>query len=449
VLQKVSYGAEFKQGEVIVKYKSSILRMRSNMNQLYSDIGVNQVRHYSGFMKGFEHLVFKKDVDIQRIIDKLKENPMVEYAQPNYLLHILPVSAEGLMSSVIKPQLHANAPCLMPGLPFPPGCDENAQDSGSSSRPRLSDAPTDVNPPVADPDLDKAYGIGKVGATQAWSIHRGDKSFIVADIDTGIDYNHEDLAGNVWRGSGQQGQKDAVGYDFIHNDALAYDDNGHGTHTAGVIGAVGGNGVGISGVAQKISIMALKFLTADGSGTTADAIRAIDYAIQHGARVLNNSWGGRGDPDNLAIKDAVERARDKNVLFVAAAGNDGTDNDGSDPAYPASFDTDNIIAVTATDATDSIASFANYGKKTTHLAAPGVNIYSTVPNNGYRELSGTSMACPHVSGAAALLWSKHPSWNYKQVKAVLLKTVDPVSGLADKTITGGRLNVAKAISYQE
>jgi subtilisin family serine protease len=241
-----------------------------------------------------------------------------------------------------------------------------------------------------------------------------------------------------------------TGFDFVHNDGLPFDDQEHGTHTAGTIGAVGGNGVGVSGVSQVVSLMALKFISRDGSGTTADAIRAIDYAIAHGAKVLSNSWGGQGDPDNKALYEAIDRARVKGVLFVAAAGNSSADNDSPDSAsYPAAFDNDNLISVAATDREDSLAYFSNFGKKTTHLAAPGDKIYSTVPGDRYKAMSGTSMACPHVAGAAALVWSKHPDWDYKRVKKALLSTVDALPSLSDKVISGGRLNVLKALKYDD
>ena len=296
---------------------------------------------------------------------------------------------------------------------------------------------------MADPELTKAYGISKIGAADAWASHKGSKDFIIADIDTGIDYNHEDLSFNIWHNPNPT-QNDLVGFDFVHNDGLPFDDQGHGTHTAGTIGAVGGNGVGVSGVAQRVSIMSVKFLSAEGSGTVADAIKSIDYAVAHGAKVLSNSWGGKGDNGNDALKEAIERARAKDVLFVAAAGNDGTDND-KDPAYPAAFDNDNMVTVAATDKNDELAIFSNTGAKGVHLAAPGVDVYSLAPGNKYATHSGTSMACPHVAGAAALIWSKHPSWTYKQVKSALLSSVDKIASLEGKTVTGGRLNVFKAL----
>lgn len=439
-----AWAADYQPGEVIVKYKDGVFRTRSNMNTLYNNVGVVKIRR-AGLMKGFEQLSLNENKSVEEVVRELKQDPTVEYAQPNYILYALPIASNVNDSA---PRIINGVPCIFPGIPFPPGCEDTAEPP-ASSRPEVKPAPGEVNPPVADPDLSKAYGLEKVSAPAAWAIHRGDKGFIVADIDTGIDYNHEDLAGNIWRNPTPSDKADVVGFDFVHNDGLPFDDNGHGTHTAGTIGAVGGNGVAISGVSQRVSLMSLKFLSGQGSGTSADAIRAIDYAITHGAKVLSNSWGGKGDSDNKALSDAIDRAKDKDVLFIAAAGNDGTDNDGADPAYPASFPNDNLIAVAATDSSDKMAYFSNYGLKTTHVGAPGAAVYSTVPGNKYKALSGTSMACPHVAGAAALVWSFHPTWNYKQVKEQLMKTVDRLPALEGKTVTGGRINVAKALQATE
>lgn len=435
--------AEYKAGEIIVKYKSGIMRSRVGMNALYDSVGTKNVRHYSGSMTGFDHLILDSKADVKKVITQLQLNPYVEYAQPNYILHALPVFDE---ASQKVAKIGTFTPCIFPGVPFPPGCTDS---ENPTERPELKPAPADVSPAVADPSMNKLYGMKKIHADEAWQTSVGSKNFIVADIDTGIDYNHEDLAGNVWRNPNPSDKNDIVGYDFVHDDGLPFDDNGHGTHTAGTIGAVGGNGIGVSGVSQKVSVMAVKFLSGEGSGTSTDAIRAIDYAVEHGAKVLSNSWGGPGDEDNQALHDAVERARAKDVLFVAAAGNDSNDNDGESPAFPASFDSDNILSVVATDENDQLTDFSNFGKKTTDVAAPGNNIYSTVPGNKYRSLSGTSMACPHVAGAAALVWANHPTWNYQQVKAALMNTVDHLSSVADKTLTGGRINVAKALVSME
>lgn len=450
--------ADYIPGEVLVKYKTGALRTRAAMNQMYDSIGAQGVRRYRGTMAGFEHIYLGEKVKVEDAIAELRKDNAVEFVQPNYVLHAFHADAadasafEATDFSAQPPG--AGKPCWLPWLPYPEGCGQTPPPS--NGRPELNPAPSDVQPPMADPDLKELYGMQKIGAVEAWNSRQptikalGSKTIIVADIDTGIDYNHEDLAFNVWRNKKPGPKGDVVGYDFIHNDGLPFDDQGHGSHTSGTIGATGGNGKGVSGVSQRVSIMALKFLSSSGSGTTASAIRAIDYAIEHGAKVLSNSWGGRGEDGNKALYESIERAKAKGVLFVAAAGNDGADNDDKDKAsYPAAFDNDNLIAVAATDSNDAMASFSNYGAKSVHLGAPGVKIYSTIPGNKYRAASGTSMACPHVAGAAALLWSKHPTWTYKQIKTALLKSVDQVPSLAGKTITGGRLNVLKALRSKE
>ncbi len=437
----VANAAEYQPGEVIVKYKDQAVRTRAFMNQMYEATGVRQVKRFAGVMRGIERLVLADNVKVEDAIAELQKNDAVEYAQPNYILRAYPIF-EGSNEAGYHELAMAPVACVFPGIDYPPGCGAQL-----GPKPTLQPAPAEINPPVADPDLAQAYGVAKIGATTAWKTFRGSKNFVVAVIDTGADYNHKDLSFNMWRNPRPSDKQDIVGYDFVHNDGLPYDDNKHGTHTSGTIGAVGGNGVGVSGVNQRVSIMALKFLTGQGSGTTADAVRAIDYAIAHGARVLSNSWGGKADNDNKALGDAIERARAANVLFVAAAGNESGNNDiPSQANYPAAFTNDNIIAVAATDSNDSLANFSNFGAKTVHVGAPGVNVYSTIPGDKYAMLSGTSMACPHVAGAAALIWAKNPTWNYRQVKQALMATADVVPSLKGKTITGGRINVLKAMN---
>jgi len=461
--------AEFKDGEVIVKYRAGVVRPREAMNLLYDAAGVRAVRHFRGTMKGFEHVVLEDSVKVQDAIAEFEKNPMVEYAQPNYVIRISPADLQGEMKAppplggipcipgINIPGCDPNAkwPCLIPGIPFPPGCDDSGGGGGGggnpppNTRPDLQPAPPETVPPMDDPDNAKAYGLTKVGAVDSWPTHRGDKQMVVAVIDTGIDYNHEDLSFNVWRNPSPT-KNDIAGYDFIHDDGLPFDDQGHGTHCAGTIGAVGGNGKGISGVSQRVSIMGLKFLSAEGNGTTEGAIKAIDYAVEKGAKVLSNSWGGPRGAENKALYDSIERAKARGVLFIAAAGNDGKNNDNPNEAsYPAGFDNENLVSVAATDKDDRMAFFSNYGQKTVHVGAPGVNIYSLAPGNGYATMSGTSMACPHVAGAAALLWSKNPTWDYKQVKDALMNTVDQVQSLAGKTVTGGRINVFKALQVTQ
>ncbi|GAC1355637.1 MAG: hypothetical protein NVSMB42_14120 [Herpetosiphon sp.] len=287
-----------------------------------------------------------------------------------------------------------------------------------------------------------------IQATDAWAITTGNKSIVVGVVDTGIDYNHPDLAANVWSNPGGIGgcALGTHGYNAITRSCDPLDDNNHGTHVSGTIGAVGNNAIGVVGVNWNVSIMGLKFLDAAGSGNTADAITAIDFAVKAkiagvNVRALNNSWGG--GPFSQALLDEINIANANDILFVAAAGNSSTNNDIT-PHYPSNYNAPNIISVAATDQTDALAYFSSYGATTVHLGAPGVNILSTTPNNTYSIFNGTSMATPHVTGAAALILSQTPQTT-AQLKSTILSSVDPDPALAGLTITGGRLNVCRAL----
>jgi subtilisin family serine protease len=294
-----------------------------------------------------------------------------------------------------------------------------------------------------------------IRAASAWDISTGGE-VTVAVTDTGIDYRHPDLDANMWsnpaevaNGSDDDGNgfvDDVHGIDLAYGDSDPADDSGHGSHVAGIIGAEGNNAIGSVGVNWKVRLMALKFLDRRGDGNTADAAAAIDYAVDEGAKVINASWGGPAFSNTLYA--AVSRAADRGVLFVAAAGNEGADSDSS-PDYPAAFDLRNVISVAASDPDDRLLDFSNYGQHSVDLAAPGDEIYSTVParinSSGYATYSGTSMAAPYVSGAAALYWASSPASTSDQVRNSLLQSVDVLASLSGKTVTGGRLNVAKAL----
>ena len=436
------------EGEVIVKYKTNAVRTMAATAALYQRLSVVDVKRFSGRLKNFEHLLFNTEaLTVERAVAELNQNPNVEYAQPNYLIYALKHEKTKT----------AGTACISSLVPFPIGCEVKTT-ALPGERPAIP-PPAEDAAEQRDPDLAQAWGISKVGADRAWDTQRGSRNIIVAVIDTGIDYTHPDLAANIWRNPngmntnqtgvdamGEQISGDVVGWDFVHNDNLPFDDNMHGTHCAGVIGAVGENGIGISGINQRVSLLAAKFISAEGSGTTAAAIRAIDYAVSRGAKVLSNSWGGKSRGDNRALEESVRNTGTMGALFVAAAGNSSTDND-FDPTMPASLNFDNMINVAATDTRDQLASFSNRGIRTVHLGAPGVNIYSTVPG-GYNRLSGTSMACPHVAGAAALLWAQDPSADYREIKRRLLASGDSVPSLANTTSTGKRLNVLKALSQR-
>ena len=297
-----------------------------------------------------------------------------------------------------------------------------------------------------------------IDAPEAWQVTTGARRIIVAVIDTGIDTRHPDLSDNIWRNPGETGDgresngiddddngyiDDVQGWNFFADDNNVFDDNGHGTHVAGIIGARGNNGLGISGVAWETSLLPLKFLNRNGAGSASDAIAAILYAAANGARIINASWGGPSY--SQALSDAIEYARMHKVLVVTAAGNESRDNDRR-PTYPAGYDIDNVLSVASSDRNDELAEYSNFGTTTVDLAAPGSAILSTVPNNDYRLMSGTSMAAPHVSGVAALLATQFPSLHYRQTMIRLVGGAEPLQSLAQKTRSGGRLNAYGALS---
>jgi len=228
------------------------------------------------------------------------------------------------------------------------------------------------------------------------------------------------------------------------------DDNGHGTHCAGIIGAEGNNNFGIAGINWNVQIMPLKFLGAGGSGTTKDAIEAINYVIDRkqkgvNVRIISASWGST--QRSKALSDAIKRAGDEGILFVAAAGNNGDDSD-KRPHFPAGYDLPNMVSVAALDRNDRLASFSNYGAKSVHVAAPGKEILSTWLNGEFYVASGTSMATPEVSGVAALILATDPNMSVKELRTRLFNSVDKLDSLKGKVSTGGRINAAKAVGAQ-
>lgn len=302
-----------------------------------------------------------------------------------------------------------------------------------------------------------------IRATQAWDIGTGSRNVVVGVIDTGIDYNHPDLAANMWVNPGEDGTDtlgrnkrtngvdddgngfvdDWRGWDFVNNDNDPMDDQEHGTHCAGTIGGVGNNGQGVAGVCWQVSLVGLKFLDGSGRGWTSDAIESVLYAANMPFTLTSNSWGGGEFSQEL--KDAIDLAGSRGQLFVAAAGNSSTDNDES-PIYPSNYACDNIIAVAATDPNDEMAPFSCYGATTVDLGAPGINVYSCQPGGLYQQLSGTSMAAPHVAGACALLKSVNPSLTGTLIKQAIMANADPIPALAGRCVTGARLNLFAAVT---
>jgi YD repeat-containing protein len=290
---------------------------------------------------------------------------------------------------------------------------------------------------------------------------RIDAADILAPMIMDVHGNDTGLGGwanGLAKDSDVQHRSDLVGWNFIAKSRTPFDDNGHGTHVAGILGARGNNGIGVAGVSWDVQIMPLKVLDAQGRGDIGTIIQGLGFAVAHGATISNNSYGGRVDLNNpnqvflnQAFRDALENARTMGHVFVASAGNDALNNDVPNLAsFPAAFrrDVDNVVAVAATDQNDQLAKFSNFGAATVDLAAPGVNILSTLPNNTYGLKSGTSMATPFVTGVLALVRDLHPDWNYRQIIDQVLRTADPLAALKGKTVTGGRLDVNAAVHFQ-
>lgn len=326
-------------GEIIVKFRE--LTDTVKISALHKASGAIRLREIRNI--GVHQLKVPAHMSVEQLISQYRADPDVEYAEPNYIIKKAALPDD-------------------PNFSFIWGLNNTGQTGG-----------------IIDADID---------AVEAWDVTKGSRNIIIAVIDSGIAYNHPDLSGNIWINTAEQSGKsgidddgngyadDIYGWDFIDNDGYPLDLNSHGTHVAGIIGACGNNGIGITGIMWAVKIMPLRFLGVSGTGDTLNAADAIVYAADHGARIINASWAGYKYSN--ALYDAIDYVRKKGVLFVAAAGNEENNND-IEPAYPGSYNLPNIISVAATDDSDNLASFSNYGAKSVDLGAPGVSIYSTIP----------------------------------------------------------------------
>lgn len=418
------------EGQVIVKTKASIMKSTSNFAQRY---GAQVLEKFD-----FGHDVFKsmggellqiklpEGMTTAQAMAAMQQDPSVEYVVPNtvYTLDDPETPAEpanGNSASKAEGKVPNDLKSELWGL------NNDGQKNGT-----------------VDCDID---------APEAWQKTIGvNNGPIIAVIDTGVDYNHPDLVNNIWTNPGEiagdgidndgNGVIDDVhGYNAFADSGDPMDKHSHGTHCAGTIAAEGNNNQGVVGVNWKATVMPVKIFGDDGRTNAAAILRGINYAAKNGARITSNSWGGGAA--NQAIQDAF---RNTSPLHIMAAGNSGANND-LDPHYPSSYDLNNNIAVAATDRNDKLAYFSCYGKNSVDIAAPGVEIYSTVPGGGYGFKSGTSMATPHVSGAAGLLLAQDPTMSNDEIKTRLLQGADKVAGLEDKVATGARLNINNALEY--
>ncbi|AUN98965.1 subtilase [Bacteriovorax stolpii] len=416
-------------GEIVVKFKAGKSKNFLSAKTL-SSLGIQGQRDIKLSYDTLSVLKVSADKSMESVIATLKNNPNVEFAEPNFIYSVNPIKEENVVSKKLLKSPFTDFTAATPDDPSF-GKLWGLRNTGS-------------NEPNGSAGVEGA----DVNALKAWDITKGSRAVRIAVIDTGVDYTHPDLKANMWvntkeiagNGIDDDGNgfiDDVYGYDFANNDSNPMDGNGHGTHCSGTIGAVHDNKIGVSGVMSDVQIMAVKFLGDDGSGSLEGAIKAIDYATMMNVDLMSNSWGGGGRSE--ALLEAIKRASDKGIIFTAAAGNSSSNNDSS-PSYPASYDTPNMVSVAATTAQNGLASFSSFGRNSVHIAAPGHNILSTVNGGGYDVYSGTSMATPHVSGVLGLLLAKEGRMPHSVMRERLTMTSVPVTALRGKTQTAGRID---------
>ncbi len=409
----LSESRNFGRPEVLVKFKSGVsLETIESLTARFHDRVEDRIENIAGWTS-IDDL---DNADAAAVVANYTSLPEVEYAEPNYEISL------------------DEAGPLDPILPHDPQFTDQWALANSGQRGGKQGA--------------------DISATLAWAKTTGSENLVVAVLDSGVDYTHEDLVENMWvRPASMEPYHDNElgtiddenGFSAIEGLPDPMDDNGHGTHCAGIIGAEGENNIGIAGVNWNVKIMPLKFMSSGGFGTTKDAIEAINYVIDRkkagvNVRIISASWGST--QKSKALEEVIRKAYENDILFVAAAGNSSVDNDRT-PHYPSSYP--NVISVAALDRNDQLASLSNFGVKSVMIGAPGVDILSTWLDNEYEEKSGTSMATPVVSGVAALVLAKNPRMSAEDLSKRLMNSTDPIIALKGKTVTGGRINAAKAL----
>lgn len=411
--------ASFVDGELIVKYRNhgGVSTSRSAIGFARRAVSNNMTIKAHFEELSMYHVALPDGKDVNQAIRDLKNDPDVEYAEPNYIIKKASVSGVEQEYSAEELQMASSSQVMSTG---------------------------------ADIGLNQMYqrSSGQVSSLSARPI--------VAVIDTGLDLTHSVITGTnaVWTNPGEIANNqidddgngfvdDVHGWNFVAGSGTMYDDDGHGTHVTGIVLSVDQNIFAPSLHTSKVQIMPLKFLDSTGSGSTSNAIRAIYYAVQNGAVVLNNSWGG--SDYSSALNEAIAYSYNAGAVFVAAAGNAGLNNDSS-PMYPANYNVPNIISVAAITDSDSLASFSDFGGNSVHIGSPGVWILSTLPGNRYGSMSGTSMATPFVSGTAAQMKVSSPNMLGYQVRTLIMGQATDVTSLHQKVISNGKLNSVNSVN---
>lgn len=410
-------------GELIVKLKDPRVKMLN-----HKSLGILSQEPLSKNSGSFLVKFSQKSVSLEQMMERISQDRNVDIVEPNYIYSIeKPIEGKSLYRRT-----------------------NSYSATQAPSDPLFSQLWGLFNTGSNEPNSSRQGRAGAdIAAFDAWNISKGSRQVKIAVIDTGVDYNHSDLKENIWENIAEKlgtpgvdddgnGYVDDIhGYDFANDDGDPLDGHGHGTHCAGTIGAVHDNAIGVAGVMANVEIVAIKFLTDQGSGDSANAIKAIDYATSLNVDIMSNSWGG-GAYSQL-LEEAIQRASEAGIIFTAAAGNSGDDND-SVPHYPANYGVENVVSVAAHNAQDDLANFSCYGKETVDIAAPGQGILSTMTNGSYGVLSGTSMATPHVSGALGLLVSVEGRIPHDEMIERLRETSVPVVSYRGRINKGGRLN---------
>jgi thermitase len=423
----VSEGEEGEEAEVLVRFRPGVSVER--MKEIAASMN-DRVEDEIESVEGLASIDDLDDDDAEAVAAEYASLPEVEYAEPNYRIKRGPVVCDSFGFSG-----RSESP-LPPGGPNDPLLGEQWGLLNTGQRGGRNEA--------------------DISAFPAWDKTKGSRKVVVAVLDSGVDYTHPDLAGNMWHRPADLEMyfddelgtiDDAEGFSAVEYERDPMDENGHGTHCAGIVGAEGDNNLGIVGVNWQVEIMPLKFMGRGGFGSTKDAIAAINYVIARkkdgvNVRVISASWGSQ--QRSKALEDVIRKAGESDILFVAAAGNDGADADRR-PHYPSGYKLPNVMSVAALDRHDKLAGFSNYGAKGVHVAAPGKEILSTWLGGKYEEHSGTSMATPFVAGVAGLILSVEPNLSVKELRDRLINTVDKLDSLKGKVVSGGRVNAARAV----